>query len=220
MTAERDITGFLARHLQLHPSAGFQDVVKLCYQAAYGAEHLLSDPAAAESWFYREFEATPPRDIPLCERICYEVCRLNIAGWKAKKLPPQWLFRLFLESRPAEDGDALFAQYLIQAGKLLEAGAAWENFLEQYRAQGGGPVHHSQSYRASEMPAYRIAPGWAEELLPILEQAALHGKDREGFLPTAESQALSQNTVLASRLEKVLGKDSGVLAKKADFENL
>ena len=39
----------LRRQLQAHPSMLPQDVVKLCYQAACGAEHMLEDFAAAEA---------------------------------------------------------------------------------------------------------------------------------------------------------------------------
>ena len=45
---------YLKQQLALHPSMQPQDVVKLCYQAAHGAEHLLSDIKAAEKYFYQE----------------------------------------------------------------------------------------------------------------------------------------------------------------------
>ena len=35
----------LKKQLSLHPSMQPQDIVKLCYQAAFGAEPLLPDPA-------------------------------------------------------------------------------------------------------------------------------------------------------------------------------
>ena len=41
-----------------------QDVLKLCYQAAYGAEHLLTDLPAAKRYFEEEYAAVPPRQEP------------------------------------------------------------------------------------------------------------------------------------------------------------
>lgn len=195
---------YVLQHLALHPAAQMQDVLKLCYQAAYGGEHLLSDPAAAKVWFDREFAQTPPRDILPCERIGPSVCRLNIAGWKAKALPGEWLWQLFLQTKPEEAAGERFRQYLAQAGQVLENKSQWEQFLDGYFAAGGGAVHHSGHYREKEQPAYRIAPGWAEQVLPVLEAAARNLREKGSFLIAIDGRAAAGKTTLASRLEKVL----------------
>ena len=53
------IEKYLLEQCAIHPSMQPQDVVKLCYQASFGAEHLLEDFAAAQNYFMEEFEAVP-----------------------------------------------------------------------------------------------------------------------------------------------------------------
>ena len=95
----------LAAQLQAHPAMQPQDVIKLCYQAARGAEHLLADPDAAARWLRQEYEAVPADEaIPLAEEIGPESCRVNLAGWKAHGLPVEWLFGIFCASAAQQQG--------------------------------------------------------------------------------------------------------------------
>ncbi len=94
-------TNVLLAQVSLHPSFTPQDALKLGFQAAFGAEHLLSDPIGAQEYFEAEFSAAQPEDYPdepLMEQISPDFCRINLRGWKRLGLPPLWLFRIFLES--------------------------------------------------------------------------------------------------------------------------
>ena len=78
---------YLQAQLLLHPSMTPQDVAKLCYQAAHGAEHLLADPDRARSYLLREWEATAADDrLPLIEPISDAIARVNLSTWKARGL--------------------------------------------------------------------------------------------------------------------------------------
>ena len=46
-----NFTAYVEEHLHLHPSTQPRDVIKQCYQAARGAEHLLMDTARARAYF-------------------------------------------------------------------------------------------------------------------------------------------------------------------------
>ena len=61
--------------------------VKQCYQAAFGAEHLLTDLAAAEEYFSAEYVRVAAVDAPLYERISPHVCRVNLSAWRKSGLP-------------------------------------------------------------------------------------------------------------------------------------
>ena len=41
---------FLREQAALHPCMQPRDALKMCYQAAFGAEHLLRDPGAAAAY--------------------------------------------------------------------------------------------------------------------------------------------------------------------------
>ena len=162
-----------------HPSTAPQDAVKQCYQAAFGAEHLLTDTSLAAAYLEREFNDTPAADVPLCEKIAPDAGRINLASWKAHGLPLEWLTRMFIMStRPDEGGEAEFEHCLSIVDELVQAGdapfspAEWQEYMFTYRMKATHAVHHSDKYRAAEHPAYRIVGRSALNALPVLERAA------------------------------------------------
>ena len=155
---------YLKTHLDNHPSMTSQDIAKLCYQAAHGAEHLLADRERARLYLFRELEATlPDETLPLVEPISDAVARVNLAPWKANGLSPDTLFELFVATaRVSGDGTQRLDAYLQEVSVFLESEvtpvsfAAWQEFAEWYDGRGRPAVHHSDAYREAEHPAYRI----------------------------------------------------------------
>jgi len=186
-----NIQPYLAQQLVLHPSMQMQDIVKLCYQAAFGAEHLLSNVNKARAYFFEEYARTNASDVPLFERISDDVCRVNLAAWKQAGLPPEWLFNIFAASMyPREDGAALFFDFLQQAGLEPEDIPV-------------AAVHHSAAYRAAEQPAYRIVCARFARLLPILPLMGMMG------VVAIDGRAASGKTTMARHLAIATG--SGVV---------
>ena len=91
----------IKQQVVLHPSIMPQDVIKYCFQAAYGAEHLLTDIDRVRDYFLAEYEACPKNDSQVAEFIADEVCRVNLGAWKKLSLPWEWLFNLFVEAASA-----------------------------------------------------------------------------------------------------------------------
>ena len=58
---------YLDHELNTRKSMELQDVIKMCYQAAFGAEHLLTDMEGAQRYFDSEFNQIQERDVPLYE---------------------------------------------------------------------------------------------------------------------------------------------------------
>ncbi len=154
---------YLSEQIKKHPYLQPQDVAKLCYQAAFGAEHLLSDVAAARRYLYAELDSVEASEGELFENISEDICRVNLAVWKARGLPYETLFEIFLSSVEAQkDGKTAMQLYLAEAERLVNAGAfdfsvgEWKAFMEKYTDAGMPAVHHSGAYRAHEKPSYRI----------------------------------------------------------------
>ena len=168
---------YLTEQLRTHPSMTPQDVAKLCYQAAHGAEHLLSDLDRARGYLRREFEATAAdANIPLIEPISDAVARVNIAAWKARGLSPDTLFDLFAATATVGgEGDTRLEEYLIEAEDFLTHAPTsialedWQMFSAWYTQNGRPAIHHSEAYREAEKPAYRIVRR------ELLFQAGIHG---------------------------------------------
>ena len=222
-----EFTYYLTEQLQTHPATQPQDIVKQCYQAAFGAEHLLSDPDQARNYLAHEFQSTAASaQLPLYEAISDHVCRVNLAAWKHRNLPMEWLFRMFAASASAtsqpgpttpdkadrEHSRAQFLSYLDTAEAMILQGQLpvsfsaedWLNYLAAYKKDGMTAVHHSEAYRQAEAPAYRILQAQYVRLIPILEAAAT--------LPppcviAIDGRAASGKTTMARQLAEILDGD-------------
>ena len=142
-----------------------QDVIKMCYQAVFGAEHMLADVETAKQYFLREYEETPACfSIPLYESISESYCRVNLAAWKARALDAEELFELFAAStkhnipgtRIDLNNCAKDVEKIIAKGLLPFTLEDWKTTYVAYKNNGMLPVHHSETYRQAEHPAYRL----------------------------------------------------------------
>ena len=203
-----------------HPTMEPQDAVKMCYQAAFGVEHLLEDREAAREWFLREYRQVQPRtDEPLTEDISADFARVNLGTWKAKELPPEWLLGMFFETASAMDtagsGRELFERNIKRIDQLTTEGVfgfgadAWEEYLRIYPVKEPVPVHHSESYRRTEEPAYRLVGRQICSLIPLLEMIYRKRQEKaEGsgsFVIAIDGPCASGKTTMAERLEAVTG---------------
>ena len=161
--------------MRLHPSFQMMDAVKLCYQAAFGAEHLLGDREGAYRYFMTEWEEldlAAEENEPLFEMISENYSRVNMRVWKKSNYPPQRLFDMFASTADEmteayASKEKTFGQCLELIGACLkertESGEKcnftydeWNKYYTDYLVAGIRPVHHSEMYRLREIPSYRI----------------------------------------------------------------
>lgn len=194
-----------------HPSTQEQDVLKQCYQAAFGAAHLQMHRPEQEKRFYEEFEAVPADGQAFAEQISPTLCRVNLSAWKQHHLPPEWLFRLCgLAKIPEGDAEALFLNFCQQAGTLAEMGklpidaSKWEKLWRQYDRQRRPPVRHSGRYRKLEKPSYRLVPVEAIRLLPLLQRLTGLLVHKQVAVVAIDGRAASGKTTMAEQLATVL----------------
>ena len=203
MQQQTEFIACLRDQLQRHPAMDSRDVCKLCYQAACGAEHLLTDHAAAWARLQQEWAETPVRDEPLYEPLSATYCRVNLGAWKGQGLPVEWLFRIFTGGTPC--GAPNVGLYLDWAEPVLKSCGfsmdQWRDFRAQYESDGMPALHHSEAYRAAEQPAYRLAERRYMVLLPILQQLATMAT----AVIAIDGQAGAGKSTLAQLLAQVLG---------------
>lgn len=202
----------LAEQLRIHRHSQPRDVVKMCYQAAFGAEHLLDNLEVAREYFYREYHTVDP--VPGCifEPISPHTCRVNMGAWKAAGMDPSWLFNMFVSSAgPKTPGDETFLRYLVQAEELIGSGITgmdleeYKLFIQEYLQNGISPVHHSDAYRQGEKPAYRLTDCGFMELLPVLEKISHLPNQGKATVIAIDGPAASGKSTLGHMLQQVLG---------------
>lgn len=206
---QKTVKDYLREQVALHPSMQPQDVVKLLFQASFGAEHLLTDKAAALRRLEKEFAENEMTDMSekLYEQISGKVCRINLREWKRRKMPLTWLFRIFVESAAYANlygGQELFARSLREVEELIQEGIFSFSWEEWQKTKKQGAVHHSEIYRQQEQPAYRIVCSRYIRLLPILEELAKLPQDKIHAI-AIDGRCASGKTTMAFMLSKVLG---------------
>lgn len=179
---------YLRGQMAAHPATCPQDLIKQCYQAAFGAEHLLTDRESAKQYFNEEWESVMPRKGQLVEVISDHVCRVHLDVWKDKGLPADWLFSLFCLSKPQQES---LDEWLDAAEELTG-----KPIDKAYR-NDPHPVHHSEEYRRAEKPSYRVVSRYLCRLIPILE--------RMGQVTAIDGRAAAGKTTLANELSAVTG---------------
>ena len=192
---------YLDYELNTKLSMELRDVIKMCYQAAFGAEHLLTDIERAHKYFDEEFESVEERDVPLYEYISEDVARVDLGAWKASKLPKEWLFDLFvMATKESYGGEEKMLENLEIAKGVLGNDAELSKNIDKYVEEGIRPVHHSQSYREAHKPAYRLVDRKHLRLVPVLVAAA----KLDGGVIVIDGPCASGKSTMATQLASVL----------------
>ena len=199
---------YLTDQALAHPATQPQDIIKQCYQAAYGAEHLLADLERAYAYLEKEYTSvTASATQPLWESISPQVCRVNLAAWKHRDLPLTWLFHMFAASARVvtdrQQATAQFLDYLGTADALIRDGRLavsfstedWIPALSSYKQTEMAAVHHSEIYRQAEYPSYRIVRQEFVRLLPILETVAEYFREKS---PIADHISMPLSTTTST----------------------
>ena len=154
---------YLSNQFSLHPSMQPDDIIKLCYQVSYGAEHLLKDVEAAKRYFFLEWESIAAEDKPLYEEISPSYVRLNLSACKYHHIDIEKAFAIFKQSVIEKPFDPqVFHDVMDDYLKTLQTILSKEKyeeftiFLKEYYQNGVYPIHHSSLYREKENPHYRV----------------------------------------------------------------
>jgi hypothetical protein len=159
-------SGIILAHLSRYPLMEIQDLYKLAYQAALGAEHATANLDTNHNYLMQELSglvegpAEPPVDpISPDERIL----RVHLRPFIQVGGNPIKLSQAFWNSSRAYHGTAdllrlfwLEAQHLAEAGEIPLALSEMEQYFSDRQVAGFKPVHHSMAYREAYKPAYRV----------------------------------------------------------------
>lgn len=189
---------YLDHELNTKKSMGLRDVIKMCYQAAFGAEHLLEDLDRARKYFNEEFECVEERDVPLYEYISEDVARVDLGAWKATGMPKEWLFDIFvMATKESYGGESKMLENLAYVEELMPE---IKGLIEEYKTAGIRPVHHSSKYREENHPAYRLVDRKHLRLVPILVAAS----NFDGGVIVIDGPCASGKSTMAIQLASIL----------------
>lgn len=175
-------------YIDNHEILTCQDLLKFCYQGCYGPNHLLTERESAHKYFMEEYQSVVPAEGDMIERISENYVRINLTAYKYQDLPAEWLFAMFCESMAEKESqEEIVAYFEVVQMVLTESGKEdlakeWEVCTHRYLENGQETVHHSEEYRHTEKPHYRIILSKYEKILPILQLMAQKQKQAKKAL--------------------------------------
>ena len=164
--AVRELCEYMVR---VYPQATLQDLYKTCYQDFFGAEHMISDTAAARAYLRYELnefmgEGVPELRMPMHEPTGFRhrFVRINLSEVFNGQMSEEELFARFAD---AAGTDNAFSNNWTEEWQriekiALEVHPAWTDTILQaalqFAASTASPVRHSEAFRQAYNPHYRI----------------------------------------------------------------
>ena len=197
----------LLEHIRKYPNMEIRDIFKLLYQSAFGCEHLVSSFESATDYIRFEHKAPRERDGDLTVSLGKGYGRVHLS-WLDRGLKPETLAKLFiLSSKKDKSTKDELEETLKAAGDMIKDKTlplSLDDFLEQWekwRDEGYPAIRHSEQYRASYTPAYRVI---ANEYIPFIPLfAEIDKAEKKPFTVAIEGGSASGKSTLADLLSKV-----------------
>lgn len=204
----RQTEKLLMEHYRAYPKLQIRDIFKFLHQSSFGCEHLVTDPLAAIEYIQREAKECPIPGGQMTEELDGDFCRVHL-GIVTAGLSAKTLGRLFfLSAKPVEDGKGLLEEKLAVVREMVRkemlpfALDEVEREIVQWKSLGYPACHHSEEFRSSYFPAYRVIEKKYAAFLPLLMK--MDGMIQKGSLTMAiEGGSASGKTTLSAMLERV-----------------
>lgn len=166
----------LLKHYQTHPELQIRDVFKFLYQSAFGCGHFVSSPRQAAEGIASEYSGAGHGDAAVVEPLDGPYGRVPLS-YMEHGLSAQTFGKLFAASAKQEtDGPVRLAHMLCAARELVCDGElpfsqkAFDDALAAWKEENYPPLHHSDRYRESYHPAYRVVADRYIPFLPLFAQ--------------------------------------------------
>lgn len=199
-----DFEKFLRQELKDHPEMECIDLLKFCYQAAFGTD---TESGRSKKDFFYEFNRIMPDDnLDLIRVTSPDTARVNLAAWKAAGLPPEWLFRMTVMDPDFSDGKEKLQEYIQIAARIIPerkmnfSAAEFQEFAGKFPVDQLKNIAHGTNYLT---PAYRLIHSRNFNAIPVLKKAAALPGSKAGII-AIDGRAASGKTTLAGQLKIIL----------------
>lgn len=207
MKQKRSTRKALLAHLAAYPCLGLADLFKFLYQSTHGCEHMIASPERAIDYIKKEAELAP-MDVETVMPLDGAYSRVFLS-YMREGLHAETLGKLFCFSARHEEGarEALekglaVLLSLAERGELPFEKEEVFRACEEWRAAGYPAIHHSEEFRATYRPAYRVISNDYVPFLPLL--ARLDTALARGKVTLAiEGGSASGKSTLAALLKEI-----------------
>lgn len=206
---EKSLKALLA-HCNKYPELEIRDLFKFIFQSSLGCEHMVPSLESATEYIKCEYGAGVTDTSSAWEALDGDYCRVNLSCLK-DGLSADTFGKLFcLSAKKEEDGMARLSEKLSAALELARDGLlpfSYEELsaeAEKWSSDGYPPVHHSNTFRETYKPSYRVISAHIVPFLPLFAQ--LDSRLAKGKVHLAiEGGSASGKSTLAKLLQAVYG---------------
>lgn len=208
MDSAEKTKNLLRAHCKKYPLAQVQDVLKFIHQSSFGCEHLVSDPATVTERIRKEAQEIKTDVADLVEPLDGDFCRVHLQTIQSGTAP-ETLGKLFMLSAvPAENAVCEVQKKLqiflslCKSNELPFPEEEVRNEIAQWQQNGFCACRHSDTFRTTYNPAYRVLRKEYALFLPLLTK--IDSLAQKGALHIAiDGGAASGKTSLASLLAQI-----------------
>ncbi len=209
-----ELKGVLQEQYALYPHMQLVDAVKLIYQSEFAGGHMISDEQASlrrlqDEWALVAARGEPTQK-PIFENLSGGLCRLNLEPIIKLGIAPATVNRLFVLSANRHRGDAnsfagklaAFRQWCAD-GLFPWTSSELDAYLAAYEAQGYPAVSHSEIYRSTYAPAYRVIGSEFQPCFQLLVEIDRLTVGHEQLLVAIDGHSGAGKTSLARLLAQI-----------------
>ncbi len=199
---EFEFKNILEEHELKYPLMEIQDYVKLAYQNEFGPRHLAEK--------HRLHQGIQSEMAQLCgsegengtEAIGNGLSRLSLCGLAHPDTDGQRIAELMILTMEHHSGSM---EGLERKLKDLEKklGPEAEQWLDEYRTGGCRPVHHSEVYRSTYQPYYRVIKTEYANWFPALSEIASLLAAQQPVVISIDGRCGSGKSSLAAVIKEV-----------------
>lgn len=160
----------LINHYKKYPALQIKDLFKFLYQSTFGCEHLLCNEEKAIDYIKEEYIECGKVFI---EALDGDYTRVSL-GFLDEGLTAETFGRLFSLSAKEEKGsiDDLLKKLEILRELIIENALPFtleefEKEIKEWEKEEFSPIHHSEEFRASYKPSYRLIHNKFIPFLPL-----------------------------------------------------
>lgn len=172
MLDKTKVRRLIAEHYHRYPNMQITDYFKLLYHSAFGCEHAVSSLEGATEYLLSEIGRADMDSHILVESLGFGYSRVHLA-YLSKGLLPETLAKLFFLSagRERKGIDLMLCgieilKDMARSGEIGISSDELNTAMDEWRSLGYPAVHHSEIYRQSYNPTYRVICDRYVALLP------------------------------------------------------
>ena len=203
------IRKILLENIQKYPDSEITDIVKLIFQNEFGGGHLITDKNKSLDRIRTEQQnINECNSAYFAEDIGNGISRLNLAN-SNEKISAEAVNLCFIASAQEIKGsnesfeNKISKLYsLCQEGVMPFSEKQLYEYMQSYKATGYKPVSHSEKYRNTYKPTYRIIKN---EYIKLLEAVTIIERKikAEKAIIALDGRCASGKTILAEKLKKI-----------------